>query len=356
LEITLMTVTMRDVAKKAGVSLATVGRALNGRPVRSSTAEKINTAVAEIGYKPNIYAIRLNASGRRRFLVYIPDAQNLFVQILCDKVLENAAELRRLGIEVELVRYDQSRCDDFSNELRKSGLDVDGIVVMAPSHPAITEAINDLASSGKHVVTLVSDQPSSRRAGFAGVDNLAAGRTGGDLIGRMLGARVGPILCVMPTFHILDHIERAAGFQQVLSDAYPDLRVVEFRCPDMSREDASVPISPDQAAVYIADALNETGPVAGVYSTGGNTRAIATALTASSKGMRPLFVGSDLTPVSRRLLAEGVMDAVIEQSPATQARRALDMLVSLSDGETPESGSGSDNVQIIMRFNLPVIR
>ena len=348
-----MSVTMQDVADRAGVSLATVGRALNGHQVRPSSAEKISAAVAELDYKPNIYAVRLNRKGRRRFVVYIPHSHTLFMQILADQVREQAAELARSGVEVELIRYDQSSCDAFSNELRKADRDFDGIAIMAPSHPAIIEAINDLVASGTNVVTLVSDQPASRRAGFAGVDNLAAGRTGGDLLGRMLGDRNGQVLCVMPSVQVHDHIERAAGFQQVLSESYPQLRVVECRCPEVIGGDTDASALPDQSATFIANALQRARPIAGVFSTGGQTRAISTALATLPKNPRPVFVGYDLTPVSRRLLADGVMDAVIEQSPNVQAARALDMLIELSDGGILEPGAGDINVQIIMRYNLP---
>ena len=344
---------MRDVANRAGVSLATVGRALNGHQVRRSSAEKISTAVAELDYKPNIYAVRLNRKGRRRFIAYLPNSETLFVQILADRIREQATELRRSGVEVELIRYDQSRCDAFSTELRKAAASFDGIAIMAPSHPAIVEAINDLAASGTSVVTLVSDQPLSRRAGFAGVDNLAAGRTGGDLLGRMLGARTGQVLCVMPSVQVHDHIERAAGFQQVLSESYPQLRVVECRCPEVTGDGSAPPALLDQSGAFITDALHHARPVAGVFSTGGQTRAISTALATLRESPRPVFVGYDLTPVSRRLLADGVMDAVIEQSPEVQAARALDMLIELSDGAVLEPGAGRVNVQIIMRYNLP---
>ena len=43
--------TVNDIARVAGVSLATVDRVLNGRPgVRSSTVEKVQKAIAELGY------------------------------------------------------------------------------------------------------------------------------------------------------------------------------------------------------------------------------------------------------------------------------------------------------------------
>jgi LacI family transcriptional regulator len=49
--------TVHDVARAAGVSLATVDRVLNGRPgVRAATAEKVEAAIAEIGFQRDLSA------------------------------------------------------------------------------------------------------------------------------------------------------------------------------------------------------------------------------------------------------------------------------------------------------------
>ena len=53
-------ITLQDVAREAGVSLATADRVLNGRSgVRGPTAERVRDAVARLGYRPNAAAARL---------------------------------------------------------------------------------------------------------------------------------------------------------------------------------------------------------------------------------------------------------------------------------------------------------
>ncbi|HWV20199.1 MAG TPA: LacI family DNA-binding transcriptional regulator, partial [Devosia sp.] len=50
-------VTVHDVARAAGVSLATVDRVLNGRPgVRSVTAEKVEEAIKSLGFSRDLNA------------------------------------------------------------------------------------------------------------------------------------------------------------------------------------------------------------------------------------------------------------------------------------------------------------
>ena len=49
--------TVFDVADRAGVSIKTVSRVVNGEPhVRASTKERVDQAIAELNYQPNEFA------------------------------------------------------------------------------------------------------------------------------------------------------------------------------------------------------------------------------------------------------------------------------------------------------------
>ncbi|MEK7442838.1 MAG: LacI family DNA-binding transcriptional regulator [Chloroflexota bacterium] len=71
--------TSQDVAKKAGVSVATVSRVLNGSPlVTESVQHKVLHAVKELNYQPNRTAQRLRAGRSRVIGLIISDIQNPF--------------------------------------------------------------------------------------------------------------------------------------------------------------------------------------------------------------------------------------------------------------------------------------
>ena len=56
-------ITIKDIAKRAGVSVGTVDRVLHKRPnVSESALEKVNKVLEEINYKPNMYASALAAN------------------------------------------------------------------------------------------------------------------------------------------------------------------------------------------------------------------------------------------------------------------------------------------------------
>ena len=69
-----MRVTIKDIAKKAGVSTAAVSKALNGQPdIGERTKERILSISRELGYTPNMIARNLVTKGNKTIGVLIPD-------------------------------------------------------------------------------------------------------------------------------------------------------------------------------------------------------------------------------------------------------------------------------------------
>ena len=80
----------------------------------------------------------------------------------------------------------------------------------------------DLTSheEGLAVVALVSDLPNSQRDYFIGIDNVAAGRTAGFLMGKFLNT-AGEILVVTNSLRSRDSPERRLGFDSVMASDFP---------------------------------------------------------------------------------------------------------------------------------------
>ncbi|WP_284223881.1 LacI family DNA-binding transcriptional regulator, partial [Brevundimonas denitrificans] len=69
--------TIKDVAARAGVSLATVSRYINGTgKLRPATAERVNAAIAELGFRPNAVGRSLSTSHTKSLGVVIPSLSN----------------------------------------------------------------------------------------------------------------------------------------------------------------------------------------------------------------------------------------------------------------------------------------
>ena len=76
--------TQKDVARKAGVSQATVSTVLNGgrSMVAAGTAARIDAAIAELGYRPNRFAQALRTQRAMAIACIVPDLSNPFYPAL----------------------------------------------------------------------------------------------------------------------------------------------------------------------------------------------------------------------------------------------------------------------------------
>jgi LacI family transcriptional regulator len=84
---------IRQVAKKAGVSIATVSRAVNLVPsVQPALARRIRRVAVECGYFPNSYARSLVSGKSKLFGVVIPDITNPFFASIVDSFETHAVQ------------------------------------------------------------------------------------------------------------------------------------------------------------------------------------------------------------------------------------------------------------------------
>jgi LacI family transcriptional regulator len=119
-------VSIKDVAKRAGVAISTVSKVLNNYPnVSEETKKKVNEAVKELNFVPNSVAAALSSkqSGRVAFLMNVNDAARAIdeinmqymsgtigqaVELNLDVITVFFSMLRNKSLE-EIVRYLQSQ-------------------------------------------------------------------------------------------------------------------------------------------------------------------------------------------------------------------------------------------------------
>ena len=102
-----MSVTMRDVARVADVSIKTVSNVINDYPyIRPGTRQRVLDAINELHYRPNLSArsLRLGRSGVIGLI--IPDLRNVYFAELADAVMR-AAKKRGQSVLIEQVGGDR---------------------------------------------------------------------------------------------------------------------------------------------------------------------------------------------------------------------------------------------------------
>ncbi len=334
--------TIEDVAEKAGVSVATVDRVLNGRAqVRPQNAKRVEAAIRSLNYHPDRLAARLAKGREYRFCFVLPKGDNIFMRGLEQEISNHALHLESERVNADILYTDVFEPQALADALH-SLKGYDGVAVVALDHPKVREAIAGLSERGTAIVTLVSDVPGSARAHFVGIDNSAAGRTAATLMGRYCGERTGHIGVVAGSLALRDHAERHFGFMQVMQQEFPNLKVL----PVAEGRDNST-----RNQNLVTQLLLSTPDLVGLYNIGAGPEGIIAALQSTSK--KPIFITHELNSVTRKGLVEGSIAAVIAQDPGHEIRSAMRVLMAKCDRAPILAAMERIAIDIYVRDNLP---
>jgi DNA-binding LacI/PurR family transcriptional regulator len=128
-EVYLVAVTIRDVAREAQVSVATVSRALSSPDlVRPTTRDRVLTAAAQLGYQPNRAARGLITGRTGNLGIVVPDLNNPFFTGVLKGV---QARARQADYSVFVADSDEDRATE-EQLLRAMAKQVDGVIVCSP--------------------------------------------------------------------------------------------------------------------------------------------------------------------------------------------------------------------------------
>lgn len=120
-------VTIYNVAKEAGVSLATVSRVINGADVvKQPTREKVEAAIEKLGYKPNAIAQGLALQKTTNIALVVPEASfNYTAQVIYG--LNDVAKIYNYTIMLHMISPGITSLNDVIEDIIKSR--VDGVII-----------------------------------------------------------------------------------------------------------------------------------------------------------------------------------------------------------------------------------
>ena len=338
--------TVNDIARVAGVSLATVDRVLNARPgVRAKTIAAVNDAIVRLGYVRDVAAANLARSRDYHFTVLLPNTKSQFVQTLADALHGAAVMAAATRTRVNLVRFPAEDMHALAQILATQAQQgVAGVALMAPETPVVRDAVRSLRAEGVPVVALVSDLPNTDRDHYVGINSHKAGRTAGALMGRFVKSQEARIMVVASSMLLRESIERRRGFDEIMQSDFAGFDV----CQTLETHD-----SPRVLAQVVAELCTSVGPMDGIYLLGAGHRALTATLADLGLLGQMVVIGHELTPHSRDALLAGHMDALIVQNVGHLARSALRVLRAKADGLAIDDSQETLRIEIITRENLP---
>ena len=143
------TVTIYDVAREAGVSMATVSRVVNGnKNVKENTRKKVLEVIDRLDYRPNAVARGLASKKTTTVGVVIPDITNTYFSTLA-KGIDDIAEMYKYNIVLANSDEDDEKEVSVVNTLFSK--QVDGVIFMGYH---LTEKIRSEFSRSRTPVVL----------------------------------------------------------------------------------------------------------------------------------------------------------------------------------------------------------
>jgi len=339
--------TLKTVAALAGVSTATADRVLNQRPgVRPITVQKVRQAAQALGYLPDALADAAPQSARWKLAFVLPQGQNPYLRMLGDTIGFSESHQAPFNVKCQVEYVESFNPEALTATLLRLGKRVQGIAFMAIEHPAVREAVQQLADRGVPTLTVISDLDNSARIAYVGLDNRAAGRTAAYLLARFIGSqrRDAQIALIAGSRSYLAHEEREGGFLQLHAEQFPDMQILGLR---ESYDDSS------RNYQQTKELLQRHPHIAGIYNIGGSSDGVGRALQEAGREHQVVLIGHGLTPDTRALLINGTMDAVITQSHLGIIMSCIRMFSNLRDQLDTMTAVDIVRSQVIFRENLP---
>lgn len=168
-----MATSIKDVAREAGVSIATVSRVLNDIDVvNEDTKKKVLDAIKKLGYRPNIVARSLKTQRTKTIGILIPDISSQFYPEIV-RGAEDVSNIYDYNIILGNSDFDIQKEKEYLRVLKEKM--VDGVIYMSSS---LQEEILDLINELDITTVLVETEDKNGKLPSVTIDNVKAGYEG----------------------------------------------------------------------------------------------------------------------------------------------------------------------------------
>jgi len=335
---------IREIAAQAGLSQATVDRALHQRGgVRASTIDEVHQAIADLERQRS----QLRIAGRTFMVDVVVQAPARFSAAVRTALEAELPGLRPTVIRSRFHLHEGTSVTAIVSALGRIARNGShGVILKAPDVPEVLGAVSRLAAAGIPVVTLVTDLPASARVAYVGIDNRAAGATAAYLLSQWLGDRPGDILVVRGGSSFRGEDEREMGFRGTLRTGTPARAQIDV----VDDEDRA-----GDLAVSVRSALAAHPSIRAVYSmyagAGGNT-AVLDAFGALGRRCGA-FIAHDLDGENGPLLQQRRLTVVLQHDLRSDLRRACQVIMQVQRALPGPIVARPSSVQVITPYNVP---
>lgn len=301
--------TIKEIAFQAGLSPATVDRALHSRAsVRQVTKDRVEAAIAELDRQ--YAAARLD--GRKFTIDVVIQSPKRFSSAVRQAFEAELPLVRpasfRMRFHLEESMEEREIIAKLYSIARRGS---HGIVLKVPATVAIETCLREIGARGVPIVTYVTDVAADLRLAYVGMENRKAGATAAHLLNKMKSPKRSKILLTLSSQTFQGEEQRRVGFLEYFARRNPTQDIVSV----------SEGLGVNRTTKTLVLAALEAHPeIDSVYSIGGGNRAI---LDAFAEARRPIdiFAAHDLDRTNKQLLQDGKLSFVLHHNFRQDARR-----------------------------------
>ncbi|NGM62252.1 LacI family transcriptional regulator [Sphingobacterium sp. SGG-5] len=313
---------IKDIARLANVSIATVDRVLNNRKdVSDATRQKIKDIIKEYNYQPNLYARSLSVKNNLNFAVLIPKTslETGYWQLCLDGIEKGIKELEPFGIQTTVFLYDQEDVRTFvkvSEQILHGNFNA---VVIAPIFIKETEDFVRQCHKRKlQTIYINSDIPSKSTLGYIGPDLNSTGRLAGNLTSYLVnpGAKI-LILNVAKGLENYKYLDtKIEGYKEYLHHLDRQFEI----------DIADIPYNVYEEVERELLRKMKTGSPDVLFVTNSRVSVVGQFFYEHPEITKPYLIGFDFLEANVNYLTKGVVDFLICQRPDKQGYLALNYL------------------------------
>ena len=228
---------IKDIAERAGVSVGTVDRVLHKRPNVSKPAlEKVEKALREMNYQPNVYASALAYNRSYTFFCLLPMHASEAYWEEIELGIKRCVEFRRdFHIDVKIIYYERFKNATFKIRYEECLAENPDGVIIVPSELEATRSFTDkLHERNIPFILLDSYIPDLNPLSFCGQDSLQSGYFAAKML--MLIANGQKEIMIMKQTKdgkvaSKQQENREIGFRQYMNDHFPEVKIHEVDLP-----------------------------------------------------------------------------------------------------------------------------
>ncbi|MBN2545056.1 MAG: substrate-binding domain-containing protein [Spirochaetes bacterium] len=308
--------TIKKIAKLAGVSIGTVDRVIHSRGrVSSETKKKVNEIIKKYKYKPNFFASSLSLSKSYTFGVLMPvTSQDSGYWAMPEKGIQNAYnELSIYNIHIKYFYFNKHDETSFKKAWKEMlASKINGIII-APVFSSITKyyLISEM-NINIPIVFFDSYIPEIKNIAFIGQDSYQSGILSAKLMKMLINEKeeIAVIRVVPDDYHIN---QRSNGFQHF----FKNQNGYKVKLYDIFNGDNS-----EEFKLITRKVIEENKNLAGIFVTNASTHYIAKNIKAVTDKKISL-IGYDLIQKNIYYLKEGIIDFLISQRPEHQGYQSV---------------------------------